>query len=858
MTLHRFHQPEFQIFASDQGFCIADPLVVLDLPPGLLSEATGLKCKETGIYLNANVAEVHPRINAYGYLLTCNFTPEHPQMTCWSVADAYLDAVFSHIKTRSDFLYAVGTIEVHPPSVHRPKRKPKAKSKPKGKTAEDDDSGSGPLEELPDRDIVMTGSVAGAKPLLTARETPEEQALEVVRYFTNHDATHAPNIASTANIVWWRILTYAVLDTLAASFFTKCPVSPETVRKLTVLKPLIKSLVDPAFVPPFETINPYLPYLYGVMSSNYGLWATAPAKMSGYPHFHVAVFLNRPFMIEDIQRQVLGVGMIKDVDVKNHSTAKFKRSTNLPDPANDARIVGYVLKNCRSKIVYERLRHYPVRLFIGERYGKVITNLYAGLLAHVPLCRIHTLTPAESAPEYEQPPVYAAPFHSETRSEDSGSPLRSDSRYAIDKREVSGRCLFTVTAFLNERNLYVREYPQDHPYASVDHETEIYCKIAGSVSSYKYYCNVKQIFSRMVETQEHLEMVTRHTDLIKKMFDLKRCLPCVEPTTEWAECGDFFYYFETSAIVPKDEPHHTFLYFPEITMETIRQIKTKQLRTRLPTALLQYQGILDIDGEITTTRSAHIPEILQGGCTAPLFVDPSHVPVLSPGVPIPTLPTPIRSPSKSYYQATPAEFVEASYNTFRRRLRKRKCLSLVGPSNSGKTSFLELLSKIYPDHLIAQATFKSNFPYEKAIGAELVFTEEWERKDMRNPLTKLLLDGGSPVDINRKGLRSIRCPPGARMLISSNDKKWFYGEPKNHDDEADADPALLARIANYEFRSLEITDTQLQKEMHREASLFVFQLAFLHFGASAFPLITLEALKETLDDVKRDYNLTSL
>jgi hypothetical protein len=706
------------------------------------------------------------------------------------------------LSQRSGYIYSISAVETH------------TGKKKKAKRTKNTD------EE--ERKMVIKPSRPEFKPLLDHYITPDDQSKEVFRYFSLHNVHHHSQLATEVFEVYHRVLNYFVYHNLAAYIFDKVPLPTEA---LSYAKTFLQDLSQRK-APTGVQLQNYFPVVYDYMAV-YGTWEPGVHNHQGYPHIHITVFFSQPVDYISLRRLMRQVSGFEDTDAKGNCRS-WKEYTSDVDVMNDARLIGYVVKNSRHGPTASRLGRYPVT--VHHNNNPIIIDLYQRLLyksySEYPGKRIALNgVPRPEGPLRDPPdlPTYVPRSVGEqviineqeflnpstgTATEDSHSPLliKGNSKHAAIRK--------IVIDLMEANGLLLVKLDPSHPYSNNPDRVEFYSKVSSSRNTYALWGGSNRFMNFLIKEDERTDLLTTNTPYIKSLFGTTGILPYIRMEYQWVELKDCFFHVNSGKICSTTGGKTCFLFAPHITKAMLPRIKDRSIYAETITELLQKQRVLDSDRK---------PVPVEAG---------NHDPKL---------------------------FLRGLYNLTKSRRRKQHQIALYGRSNTAKSSFLDAFLSIYPRAKARAVTEDSKFALENCIGAEIIYTDEYSGT-LPAFLLKLLLDGAATISVNRKGIIAIEVRPNSRVAFIGNDIKWAYttesiqarntalSNGNKHVPDFEIDPVYLARLAFFEFTQIiENPDIDKGSDMAGEAPLFLLQLATYYFENAFEEITTPEELKMILE-----------
>lgn len=446
-----------------------------------------------------------------------------------------------------------------------------------------------------------------------------------------------------------------------------------------------------------------------------------PSRLKDYPHIHMAIaFTTKTGVIRDlstIARILLNYAQDVDIRKKDGWTSKQKQGRKL-DIANDAKILGYVLKNARHEGTMVRLQRTPTVVY-NFRNNPLVTQLYSGLYEKTALI----LTGEINIREKIQLPTPMVQL--QIIPHEPSAPLETNLSSTVTEKPIA------KTKIMKMINL-VKTYLEQHQMA-ITPEGSIYERTPGSRKSWRVWGKPEQLFKDMV-TIETVELLnSTHSDFMRYTSGgYKNIFPYLEMDFMWLEFGDFYFSIPTSNIVRKtDEPfeHECFNFFPEITYDMIKPVFRSDLIKPVHwLSILENSGYI-VDGEPTKE-----------------------------GVLV----------------------IKSLYNLLMPKTHKSKELVLFGDSNAGKSSLIAPIQGILPKDKVQKIHDDGGFELAGLVSnPRLVISEEHHSKRLARDQALILLEGKieDAVRAKHKELQNVEIK--ARSVFISNDLDWAYEKPKN-------------------------------------------------------------------------------
>jgi hypothetical protein len=829
------------------------------------SNRTNCGDKQATQYLNANMETLHVPLRAKGYLLTCDYSPDYYNVACWNNITDHTKAIIDYLQSRPDFVYAVSTVETHVPRIRTkkatdtdtdeetkdcskplPQPKPKGKrGRPKGVTkaviAARAKASTMPTLTLSTPTLTLSTPTPLSTPLTTHLvdislpsptvevgqvppkstvipiihqcDTLDEIYKEVYSFFTERDYTHEINTATSINEVLYRLLKYYIYDRLAAHFYEKVELNTQSLEYfLTNINNLLvgKNLSQDF---PHSTI---CTNVYNAIAT-LGTIPKGDKTLAGYPHLHMAIFLNSSTPITELARQIMFLrskipNFFIDIDVGGKTRgSKMKRSLDTIDPQNDARIIGYTIKNCRYANNIKRLGRYPLQLHSSNPQ---IIEFYQYLLfsSGIVFNGLEAKTQEEALvmPRYV-PPVIGVTTKSilDIPSSDVTTSDPSFLRPATkDKKALTHKI---VNTFMIRKNLAVLYVPPEHPYYSVDGFRDIYAKHPDTKNTWYLWGKGTRVLEEIFATDEGMEnlstLLTNQSE-IDSLLKYSTLVPTIHIDFMWIELRDCFFHIQSNYFTDSSHGRPCHKHDYDFGKEELLKITSGELIPEFTFNLLKYQKILDVD---------NLPKGIY---------DRNHP-------------------------------LHVMYNIYRPRKLKDPQLALIGPTNCGKTTLLDALMSLFSEDRVGVLA-NSAHNLEVILDKRAIHLKEFERGILTSSDFKSLTEGGSTIAINPKHKTPIQYRVNMPVVISSNTDSWAMIKKDqysiNPDDifssrsnEVIMDPAIKTRICFAYFNTINCIDLGAKLAIMKEAMLFFFHLVKFASGGKPFEYVDEKQMKMALE-----------
>ena len=526
------------------------------------------------------------------------------------------------------------------------------------------------------------------------------------------------------------------------------------------------------------------------LSKNNLLKSKNKKSLKDYPHIHMAVaFTTTTGKIRDLTEisRIL-LEHAHDVDIrKKDGTRTSKKAGRTADLSNDAKILGYVMKNSRHEETYIKLQTRVPTVLYNFRQNQVVKQLYIGLYAYTPIILMENEQPRNKV-ETKEPMVELIIQEPEKNNYNTNL-----------EREVTVKPVARTE--LEEMVFLVKTYMEKHQLA-ITEQGSIYQRIPKSKCSWKYWGTSEKMYLDLL-TLETMELLTKK----KSQFDLftaggcKNLLPYVNLDYKWIEFKDFFMHLPTGGIVKESNVYECFAYFPEIGYNEIEEVSREGPRIWLN--ILRNSEFIK-DGSLSE----------EGG-----------------------------------------ELAKNIYELMLPKSHKSKSIALHGEPNSGKSSLLQPIMKMYPEDVVMSVTKANGFELAKLEGKQIVILDEFSKKDSglgREKILKLA-EGDIKLAVNRKHKDVTEVDVIARTAFISNKLDWAEEEKINlftsgisaqhgvviSEEISNIDKAYRVRMNFYKMKSFpkNMYSSSDRKEMiEKEKGRIVLFLAKNYFEDIAFRL----------------------
>ena len=287
--------------------------------------------------------------------------------------------------------------------------------------------------------------------------------------------------------------------------------------------------------------------------------------LTGYPHIHMAVaFTTTTGVIRDIRtiaQKILVHAHDVDIRKKDGTSMKASRGRKL-DMSNDAKILGYVLKNARHEETATKLQRQPTVLY-NFRNNTVVMQLYGLLYQNTAVTLVVDANPREKVEEEYL--VIEISESKPTSTQTNLSPVVTNKPITTNKK----------TQMMN----LVKTYLEKEQMAITPRGT-IYQRVKDSKRSWKYWGTPQELYEEMCDpdTFELLDS-TKIQFFTYTTGKFKKLLPYVDLDYQWIEFKDFMYNMTTSEVIKEnieEQLYESFAYIPEIVYGDIIPEMTKK------------------------------------------------------------------------------------------------------------------------------------------------------------------------------------------------------------------------------------------------------------------------------------------
>jgi hypothetical protein len=548
-----------------------------------------------------------------------------------------------------------------------------------------------------------------------------------------------------------------------------------------------------------KTLNPEMYQLLSQLDERYlvqqlessNLLKRSKPSLKDYPHIHMAVvFTTTTGKIRDlteISRMLLQHA--HDVDIRKKDgtrTRSSKKAGRTADFSNDAKILGYVMKNSRHEETYNKLKTRVPTVLYNFRQNSTIQQLYSGLYMYTPVILMENNQNREKI-QKSQPMVPL--FENNVPNQQNTSLSREITPKPVARTELE-EMVFLVETYMEKHQLAITE------------QGSIYQRIPKSKQSWRLWGTSERMY-RELTTRDTMELLTKK----KSQYDLftsggyKNLLPYVNLDYKWIEFKDFFMHLPTGGVTKENKIYECFAFFPEIGYDEIE----KQTREgpKIWMKILQNSEFIK-DGSLSEEGERLARDI---------------------------------------------------YGLMLPKTHKSKSIALHGEPNSGKSSLLQPIMKMYPEDVVMSVTKANGFELANLEGKQIIILDEFSKKDSglgREKILKLA-EGDIKLAVNRKHKDVSEVDVAARTAFISNDLNWAELEKANlfinnspaqqgviiSKELNSIDPAYTARMNFYKMRSFpkELYSSSERKEMiEKEKGRIVLFLAKNYFGKHAFRL----------------------
>lgn len=277
------------------------------------------------------------------------------------------------------------------------------------------------------------------------------------------------------------------------------------------------------------------------------------ATLTGYPHIHMAIaFTTTTGEIRDLRtvaQRVLEYAHDVDIRKKDGTSTKARRGRKV-DIENDAKIIGYVMKNARHEETGKKLERMPTTLY-NFRNNRMVTELYTMLYNNTAVMMAMDVSAREKV-EIKVPFVLEILNPEPENKQTNLGPTVTNKPITKKKK----------TQMMN----IVKTYLEKNQMAITPRGT-IYQRIKESKKSWKYWGMSQELYEEMCDP-ENFELLdsTRQQFFTYTTGKFKKLLPYVDLDYQWIEFKDFMYNLTTSEIIKENierQPYESFAYIPE-------------------------------------------------------------------------------------------------------------------------------------------------------------------------------------------------------------------------------------------------------------------------------------------------------
>ncbi len=701
-----------------------------------------LKDKALGEHLNANIYELHGNLRCEMALLTVTFDPNivKTPVEGWERINKLEMDIIEYLGREEDVTYAISTVEMHPMK----------KEKKKEEKKEEEGIVERGIEVLP--------------------ETKED----VEWIFGNLDADLKYNPATRRYQVKERVLGY---------LGKAMPMHKEQMDGV-IQQNLIAADGGGIEIGQelYETAGKVIKAMKGVKMD---------VRLDKYPHVHIGIGLTtKTGIMRDLRtilRDVLEIGYAQDVDVRRRN----ERYSNKPkrgrkaDVGDDAKIIGYIMKNARHSETASTLRRYPTRIY-NFRGNEMVRNTYLKIYMKTPVVyeEVNRIIMPKLKAQFELVIV-----EKEEKQTNLAQEVTMTDK-PIPKSKLA-QMIDMVEAYLEANQM------------AITPRGTIYQRIPESAKSWKYWGTPEDLYKKIVNRKNMEIMSATRTDYKEYTSGgYNDVLPYVDLDFMWIEYGDFYMHLPTGGVIKKSEnkeeakkfKYECFAYFPEIKHEEINGIAVAP--PELWGHILKNSGY--INENVLTEMGKELVKDLYG-----ITLPKEH---------------------------------------------KSKCVALYGEKNAGKTSIISVIIMLYPEDVVETITKAGGHELANLEGKQILYLDEYEG-DLGRGTTLKVTEGKVPMAINpkHKNLKTIK--PEAKVVISMNEiGEWAYKDRKKQDATVlsigekeiklgGMDEAIMARISFYEMKTMPHDPyASIKREimLEREKGRIVLYMAKVKYGEHAF------------------------
>jgi len=305
----------------------------------------------------------------------------------------------------------------------------------------------------------------------------------------------------------------------------------------------------------------------------------------------------------------------------------------------------------------------------------------------------------------------------------------------------------------------------------------IYKRVEESKKSWKYWGNQERLYEEMCD-MENFELMdaTRQQFFTYTTGKFKKLLPYVDLKYEWIEFKDFMYNVGTGETIVEgieERECESFSYIPEIEYKDVYPNMLKMPDKWLK--ILENSGYIK-EGDIT---------------------------------------------ERGY------ELMNAIQDIYKKKTHKSKGLVLYGDSNSGKSSLIEPIYKLYPEDVVMKITAAGGFELAGLVDKpQIIISEEHDKGKLRREQTLVLVEGDVEMAINIKHKNTETVKVEARTIFMCNDIDWAYkkdatlltflDEKGNEIENSNIDEAYENRMLFCKMRSLKECVAENRRKMVEE------------------------------------------
>jgi hypothetical protein len=503
-----------------------------------------MKDKGLGQHLNAWISYVHGGLKCEMALLTVQYDPNIVKKAdeAWKNVLGMEKKVVDMLAEEEDVMYVVSAIEMHPG------RKKKAAAKPT--TQETMQQFAQQIaEQLAQKNGQPNGEQKAQAVQKKSKEpTMKEETLsvksiedveEVFKKYKYEGGIYEEEVTEDKGEIKKRIEKY--IEELGKAL-------GETEQEKQ-LKEVIPIVLEGGY----EKFPPIHPIIIGLLNSGKIKVKVSEVTLKGYPHIHMAVaFTTTTGITRDLNELTRKIQQcVSDVDFrKKDGTSTGRKKGRKIDIENDAKIMGYVLKNARHEATMEKIERTPVVVY-NYKNDQNVTNLF-GMLYKQTGVALSMDTSVREKTEIKVPFVLEIINPEPTSGVTNLAPKVTNKPIAKTKKS---KMINLVKTYLEEKQM------------AITPRGTIYQRISESKKSWKYWGTSEQLYAEMCDP-ENFELL----DSTRKQFftyttgEFKKLLPYVDLDYQWIEFKDYMYNLTTAEIIRENiegQQYESFAYIPE-------------------------------------------------------------------------------------------------------------------------------------------------------------------------------------------------------------------------------------------------------------------------------------------------------